>query len=326
MLALDRTRPEVNVVRPDLVHVPVLLDEVLEILRPSGNGVFVDATVGGGGHTEALLRALGPEGRVVGIDRDPEALVAATRRLQEFGSRFVPIHGNHADLQDLLSRAGVFAIDGVLADLGISSRQLDDPDRGFSFLHDGPLDMRMDPGSGPSAAGLLASVPEPELRRILAEYGEERRAGAIARAIVRLRQREPMVRTRQLAELVERVAGPAARAYRIHPATRTFQAIRIAVNRELESIDRFVRGAVSLLRLGGRIAVISFHSLEDRVVKHSLRDLAHRCVCPPGLPRCGCGRENLARVLTQRPRVPGAAETAANPRARSARLRAAERT
>jgi 16S rRNA (cytosine1402-N4)-methyltransferase len=220
----------------------------------------------------------------------------------------------------------VFAVDGVLADLGISSAQLDDPSRGLSFQAEGPLDMRMDQsGADPTGADLLADAPEPELRRILREYGEERLAGAIAKAIVRARAAQPLRTTRQLRELVERVAGPAARRYAIHPATRTFQALRIAVNDELSGLDTFVTSAASLLRRGGRLVVIAFHSLEDRAIKHAMRDLAQRCTCPPDLPVCGCGRENVLAVLTPRAVRPGQAEVAANPRARSARLRAAQR-
>jgi 16S rRNA (cytosine1402-N4)-methyltransferase len=287
--------------------------------------VFVDGTVGGGGHSEALLVGVGAAGRVYGIDRDPAALERAAARLERFGPRFVPIPGNHGDVQRLLADEGVFAIDGAIADLGLSSDQLDDPARGFSFRLEGPLDMRMDPRSGATAADLLASLPESEIRDILHEFGEERRAGAIARAIVRRRAREPITRTEQLAALVEQTLGPGARRFKIHPATRTFQALRIAVNRELDTVDRFVAGASSLLRRGGRIALISFHSLEDRAVKQSLRGLAQRCICPPGLPLCGCGREDLVKILTARPIAPSPEEIERNPRSRSAKLRVAER-
>jgi 16S rRNA (cytosine1402-N4)-methyltransferase len=308
------------------VHEPVLLAETLRWLRPRADGVYVDATLGPGGHAEAVLETLTGEGRLVGIDRDPAALALARERLSRFGDRFVALHGDHRELPALLRGAGFFAVDGVLADLGVSSAQLDDPERGLSFRFDGPLDMRMDPGSGgPTAADILRDASEPELRRILREYGEERLAGPIARAIVRARAVEPLRRTRPLAELIERVAGPAARRFAIHPATRSFQALRIAVNEEIEGLDAFVTSAASLLRRGGRLVVISFHSLEDRAVKHAMRDLAQRCTCPPGMPVCGCGRENVLSVLTPRAVRPSASEVAANPRSRSARLRAAER-
>lgn len=325
MLAQPTTRLEGTVEPHEAAHRPVLLREALDWLRPSPGGCFVDATAGAGGHSEAILEAVGPTGRVYGIDRDAEALAYARERLARFGDRFTTLHGNHAALTSLLAERGVFAVDGVLADLGVSSLQLDDPARGFSFRSDAPLDMRMDRSTGPTAASLLASVAEGDLRRILSEFGEERRATAIARAIVRERDRRPIDSARSLAELVERAAGPAARRFRIHPATRTFQALRIAVNGEMDSIGELLTGAVSLLRRGGRLVVISFHSLEDRAVKHGFRALAERCICPPGLPVCGCGRENLLRVLTGRVVVPGEREIADNPRSRSARLRAAER-
>ncbi len=311
--------------RAEAPHRPVLARECLELLGPAPGSVAVDLTLGPGGHAEALLEAVGPGGRVLGIDRDAEALAHASERLRRFGDRFVPMRGDHRDLLDLLAAAGVFAVDSILADLGVSSLQLDDPRRGFSFRADGPLDMRMDPSEGPSAADLVATLSEDELREILSTYGEEKLAGPIARAVVRERAKRPLVRTRELRDIVERVAGRRAERSRIHPATRTFQALRIAVNREVEGLERLVSDAVSILRRGGRLAVISFHSLEDRAVKRTLRSLAERCVCPPGLPLCGCGRENLVRLLTPRPVTPSAEEVRDNPRSRSARLRAAER-
>jgi 16S rRNA (cytosine1402-N4)-methyltransferase len=306
-------------------HEPVLLVEVVERLALHDGATVVDATVGLGGHAEALLDAVGPTGRVVGIDRDSEALESAQRRLAHFGDAFVPLHGNHVDLIGLLRRQGIFVVDGLLFDLGVSSLQLDDPGRGFSFRADGPLDMRMDRRSGSPAAEILASVSYDELRRILWTYGEERRAGAIAQAIVEQRARRPLTRTRELAELVERVLGPAARRYRIHPATRTFQALRIAVNHEVDGLERLVTDAVSILRRGARLAVIAYHSLEDRAIKRAMKSLSQRCVCPPQLPVCGCGRENLLTLVTTKPIRPSAEEVARNPRSRSARLRIGER-
>jgi 16S rRNA (cytosine1402-N4)-methyltransferase len=263
---------------------------------------------------------------VIGIDRDPAALEFARARLVRFGDRFTGLVGDHRDVVTLLRDVDVVVVDAVLADLGISSYQLDDPSRGFAFSTDGPLDMRLDPGSdGPSAADLVATLDTSALQDIIMTWGEERLAGRIARAIVRERSKRPIVTTRELAALVEAVAGPAARRFRIHPATRTFQALRIAVNREIEGLPAFVTGAVSLLRRGGRLAVISFHSLEDRAVKTAMFGLAHRCICPPSLPVCGCGREDIVRLVTSRPVVPGPAENASNPRARSAKLRVVER-
>jgi 16S rRNA (cytosine1402-N4)-methyltransferase len=314
-----------NVVPLPVPHRSVLVEETLSLLAPLRGATVVDLTLGPGGHAERLLEAVGPEGRVFGIDRDPEAIEHATRRLRDFGGRFVALRGDYRDLVALLHGAGVYAVEAILADLGISSLQLDDPRRGFSFQLDGPLDMRMDPSSGPSAADLLATLSEGEIKEILKTYGEERFAGPIARAVVRERARGPLLRTRQLSEVVERTAGASARRYRIHPATRTFQALRIAVNREVEGLEKLAADAVSLLRRGGRLAIISFHSLEDRAVKTSFRAMAERCICPPGLPVCGCGRENHLRILTPRPVTPSPEEIASNPRSRSARLRAAER-
>jgi 16S rRNA (cytosine1402-N4)-methyltransferase len=317
---------EAPLTQPNRSHRSVLLAETITALRLAPGATVIDATLGPGGHAEAALEAIRPTGRVVGIDRDPQALDSARQRLGHYGDRFLALHGDHAEIVSLLHGAGITLVDAVVADLGISSAQLDDTSRGFAFSIDGPLDMRMDPASGvPSAADLVASLDTHELRRIIATWGEERLAGKIASAIVRERSREPIVTTGALAALIERVAGPAARRFKIHPATRTFQALRIAVNREIEGIPSFVAGSVSLLRRGGRLAVISFHSLEDRAVKTAMHGLAHRCTCPPSLPVCGCGREDIVRVITSRPIVPGAAELASNPRARSAKLRVAER-
>lgn len=317
---------EDTLTHPDVPHRPVLLQESAELLRPAPGATVVDATIGPGGHAEALFELIGPTGRLIGIDRDPAAIAFARGRLARFGDRFIPLLGDHRDLVPLLHGVDVVVVDAVIADLGISSLQLDDPSRGFAFSTNGPLDMRMDPHSGsPSAADLLATLDESGLRDIIATWGEERLAGRIARALVRERVKAPIVTTRELASIVERAAGPAARRFRIHPATRTFQALRIAVNREIEGIPALVSGAVSLLRRGGRLAVISFHSLEDRAVKTTMHGLAHRCTCPPGLPVCGCGRENVVRLVTSRPVVPGLAENASNPRARSAKLRVVER-
>ena len=310
----------------DAPHIPVLLQEMVGLLRATGGAVYIDCTVGAGGHSEAILEASRPDGRVLGLDRDPSAVALARKHLSRFGDRVRVEHGDYRAVVAAARDAGYFAVDGIVADLGVSSMQLDDPSRGFSFRGDGPLDMRMDPSSGaPSAADLLATLEEVELRRILREFGEERLAGPIARAIVRRRSTAEIRTCRELADLVARVAGPAAQRLAIHPATRTFQAIRIAVNGELENLDTFVNDAASLLRRGGRLCVITFHSLEDRIVKHAMRGLAERCICPPGLPVCGCGRENIARVLTTKPVAPSRAEIDFNPRARSAKLRAVER-
>ena len=326
MLLAGSTPDEERMTSRPAPHVPVLLDACMTLLRPAEGDAAVDATIGPGGHTEAFLEAVGPSGRVIGIDRDPEALAFASERLSRFGSRLTLLHGDHRGIASLLQTAGIVIVDVILADLGISSLQLDAPTRGFAFSADGPLDMRLDTTApGPTAADLVRTLDEAELKSVLATWGEERAAGRIARAIVRERAARPITTTGVLAAIVERAAGPAARRFRIHPATRTFQALRIAVNREIEGIGEFVAGAVSMLRRGGRLGVISFHSLEDRAVKQAMRDLADRCVCPPGLPVCGCGRENIVKIVTSRPVVPTAAEIAANSRSRSARLRVVER-
>jgi len=301
-------------------HTPVLRDQVVALLTPAAPGLVVDATVGLGGHAEALLRA-SPDFELLGLDRDPAALEQTDRRLRPFGDRVRLVHASFSDLPQILRAEGLPAPAAVLADLGCSSLQLDSPERGFSFLADGPLDMRMGP-SGPTAVELIAEIDEAGLMRILWTYGEERRARAIARAIIRRRGR--LSTTGELAELVIGVLGR-RRSDRIHPATRTFQALRIAVNDELGQLETFLEPAARGLRPGGRLAVISFHSLEDRIVKHTLRRLEGLCTCPPGLPVCACDARRVVSVLTPRPIRPEADEIAANPRSRSARLRAAER-
>jgi 16S rRNA (cytosine1402-N4)-methyltransferase len=302
-------------------HLPVLTAQVVELLAPAGPGLLVDATVGLGGHAEALLRAE-PKFQLVGLDRDPQALARAGERLQPFADRIQLVEDTFDRLPLVLRRLGLGAPAAVLADLGCSSLQLDSAERGFSFASDGPLDMRMG-GEGPDAADLLASAEWEELVRILRDYGEERRARKIAREIVSRRERAPLRTTLELSRLVQDVIGRGQR--RIHPATRTFQALRIAVNDELGQLERFLEPAIRSLTPGGRLAVISFHSLEDRIVKHTLRRLAGRCTCPPDLPVCRCNPQRVVNVLTSSPIRPDDAEIEANPRARSARLRAASK-
>jgi 16S rRNA (cytosine1402-N4)-methyltransferase len=302
-------------------HLPVLTDRVVELLAPAGPGLLVDATVGLGGHAEALLRAE-PEFQLVGLDRDPEALARAGERLQPFSDRVRLVEETFDRLPLVLRRLGLGAPVAILADIGCSSLQLDSAERGFSFAADGPLDMRMG-GTGPTAADLLEQADSEELVRILRDYGEERRARAIARAIVRRREQEPLRTTTQLSRLVQDVVG--GRERRIHPATRTFQALRIAVNDELGQLERFLEPSIRDLKSGGRIAVISFHSLEDRIVKHGFRRLAGRCTCPPDFPVCRCNPQRVIEVLTPSPVRPEEEEIDRNPRARSARLRAAEK-
>jgi 16S rRNA (cytosine1402-N4)-methyltransferase len=302
------------------LHRPVMPEEVLAQLDVARGGVFVDATLGLGGHTELILRA-SAESRVIGLDRDAEAIELARGRLAEFGERFAAIHADYRQVKPVLRQLGVESVAGLLADLGVSSFQFDTPERGFSFRSDHPLDMRMDRSGGETAAELLHSRGERELADLIFEYGEERAARRIARAIVKARAASPIETTGQLAELVVRVVHPAGH-WRTHPATRTFQALRIAVNRELEGLDQFVADAVDLLDPDGRLAVITFHSLEDRIIKQAFRFQAGRCMCPPQTPVCRCGAAARVEILTRKAIQPRPDEIGQNPRARSAKLRA----
>jgi 16S rRNA (cytosine1402-N4)-methyltransferase len=303
----------------------VLLKEAIELLDAYHGGLFVDGTLGLGGHSEAILLA-SPDASVIGLDRDREALRWATERLAQFGSRFRAVHSDFRDIRGVLEEAGIESVRGVLVDLGVSSLQFDSSERGFSFRHDAPLDMRMDAeGDEETAAELLERLPESEIARIIYEYGEERHSRRIARWIVERRERgEPVRGTKELAELVAR-AVRARHADRIHPATRTFQALRIAVNRELEGLDEFIERAVDLLEEDGRFCAISFHSLEDRIVKRTLRRLSGHCECDRRQPVCSCGARRAVEILTRRPISPTEAEVEENPRARSAKLRACRR-
>jgi 16S rRNA (cytosine1402-N4)-methyltransferase len=300
----------------------VLLLETVGLLAPERGGLFVDATLGLGGHSEAILEASN-ETRVLGLDRDREALRLASQRLARFGSRFRAAHANFREIERMLEEADERHASGVLADLGVSSLQFDTPERGFSFRHEAPLDMRMDAtGEEETVAELLERLPEEEIARVLYEYGEERKSRRIARWVVERRERgEPLKTTTELAELVARAVGH-RRGERIHPATRTFQALRIAVNRELEGLGEFIETAVDLLQAGGRLAVISFHSLEDRVVKRAMRKLSGYCECDKRMPVCQCGARRAVELLTRRPVTAGGQELEENPRSRSAKLRA----
>ncbi|MDQ4121159.1 MAG: 16S rRNA (cytosine(1402)-N(4))-methyltransferase RsmH [Acidobacteriota bacterium] len=299
------------------LHTPVLLDEVLRFLQPE-TGLFIDCTLGMGGHTEAILNT-SAETKVIAFDRDREAIEKASARLTEFGERFRAIHADFRQIKEFVEAE---TASGVLADLGVSSWQLDSVERGFSFRADAPLDMRMNSGSEePTAAELLETLSEEEIADIIYQYGEERFSRRIARRIVERRERgEKIETTAQLAELIER-AIPRAKQEKIHPATRTFQALRIAVNRELENLDEFISNAIDILQPDGRFAVISFHSLEDRIVKQTFRRLSGRCECPPRLPVCQCGAVKRIEILTARPVMGGEKEIEENPRARSAKLR-----
>ena len=301
------------------MHTSVLLTETITLLRPNReDGTLVDATVGLGGHSEVLLEHY-PRVRLVGIDRDPAAIRQAAERLGRFGSRVTLVRGRHEKLIDILKQSQIDTISGLLADLGVSSMQLDDAARGFSFRYDAPLDMRMGPDAR-SAAELVNSLDEEELAAILRDYGEEPQARRIARAIIAAR---PVETTMQLAGVIRSVKK--SRPRDIDPATLTFQALRIAVNEELIGLDRFIDDAVSVLERGARIAVIAFHSLEDRIVKRAFKRLEGECVCPPGLPVCACGAKRIVKILTGRPVTATEDEVDRNPRSRSAKLRVAER-
>lgn len=312
-------------------HQPVLVQEVLQQLRIGRGGVFVDGTVGEGGHAGAILQASTPDGRVLGIDRDPRSLARASATLASSGGRFMPVQGNYADMEAIAAERSIFAVDGVLLDLGLSSRQLEAPGYGFSFQVDEPLDMRFDPHSPLSADELVNTYSEQQLADIISEYGEEPRARRIAQAMVRNR---PIYSSGQLARIVARVHNKgslgANKRRRTHPATRTFQALRIAVNDELQHLGQGLIAAVRLLSAGGRLAVISYHSLEDRTVKQILAREASSCICPPGLPApcvrgSFCGHEPSVKLVNRKIIRPSSEEIESNPRSRSARMRVAER-
>jgi 16S rRNA (cytosine1402-N4)-methyltransferase len=297
----------------------------LKYLVPERGGLFVDCTVGLGGHSEAILKS-SPDTRVLGLDLDPAALEYSRQRLAPFGERFRAVQTNFRKLETVLREAGEPDAAGILVDLGVSSLQFDSAERGFSFRFDAPLDMRMDPSSGPTAADLLQQLPEAEIARIIFEFGEERHSRRIARRIVERREQgQPVTTTAELAELVRLAVGGRKRQQPIHPATRTFQALRIAVNNELEGLGEFIEKSVDLLRPDGRFVAISFHSLEDRIVKRELRRLSGHCECPPRLPVCSCGARKAVEILTRRPVTPTDREVDENPRARSAKLRAARK-
>lgn len=321
--ARGRSRREAATVSqpPDLQadHTPVLLAEVVAGLAVVAGGRYVDGTLGLGGHAAAVLAASGPDGLLLGIDADPEARTLAARRLEAFGDRVRIVGENARQIERICREVGWDAVDGVVLDLGISSMQLGSPGRGFSFQQDGPLDMRMDPTSGLTAGGIVNIWPSEEIARVIWEYGEEPRSRRVARAILAAR---PLSSTTELASVVARALGSGGRT---HPATRTFQALRIAVNDELGALADALAGAVAVLRPGGRLAVISFHSGEDRIVKEFLRRESRDCLCAPQVPICRCGHQARVRLVNRRVITPSEAELRQNPRSRSARLRVAER-
>ncbi len=310
------------------MHEPVLYQETLSALAVIPGGSYIDGTVGAGGHASGILERSSPDGRLLGLDQDPTALALARTRLAPFGARALLVHANFATLGEVAAASGFPAVDGVLLDLGVSSMQLDTAERGFSFMADAALDMRMDPsGAGPTAADLVNSLPEGELADILYRYGEEPASRRIARRIVAARQSAPIGTTSRLAAIVLAAMGgrPAGSRGRIHPATRTFQALRIAVNRELDVLPIALNAALQVLRPGGRLAVIAFHSLEDRIVKQFIQQEIKGCICPPAFPVCQCGHVPRLRAVSKGAVQATSPETERNPRARSARLRVAER-
>lgn len=306
-------------------HEPVMCKEVLALLGCRPGGTYVDCTVGGGGHAQAILEKTDPDGRLIGIDRDRDALLASEKRLQSFGRRKILVKANFADIGNVLTNLNIKKVDGILLDLGVSSHQLNTGDRGFSFSLNAPLDMRMDQDDRFTACDLVNLSPEKELRKIISAYGEEPMAGRIARAILMKRAAAPIRTTTELADVIYHAVPAVYRRGKIHPATRTFQALRIAVNDELSNLRKAISSGIDVLKRGGRFCIISFHSLEDRIVKEAFRAAEKACICSPGLPVCVCHAEPRLRVLTRRPVYPGKIETDSNPRARSARLRTAER-
>ena len=300
-------------------HQPVLYHEIIHALQPKNAGHYVDGTLGAGGHARGILETCKPEGRLLGLDVDPQALALARETLAPYGQRAHLLQASYDSLAAVLPEIGWDKVDGILLDLGLSSMQLDTPERGFSFQHDAPLDMRFNPASPTSAADLVNTLPQEELADLIYRYGEERASRRIAQAIVKAR---PLYTTRQLAAVIEAILP---RKGRVHPATLTFQALRIAVNEELDRVENVLPQAVAALKSGGRLAIISFHSLEDRIVKEYFRKESSDCICPPRQPVCTCGHKATLKEVTRKPIIPGEAETRANPRARSAKLRIAEK-
>ena len=305
-------------------HVSVLLQECLEGLNIRPDGIYVDGTLGGAGHSSRIAQRL-TTGRLIGIDRDPVALAAAGERLKPWKDRVTLVHSNFCEIKQVLSDLQIPGVDGILRDLGVSSPQLDDGQRGFSYMADAPLDMRMNGEDALTAREVVNTRPQEELKRILYTYGEERYAPQIAAAICRRREEAPIETTLELVDIIRSAMPAAALREKQHPAKRSFQAIRIAVNDELGSVEKVMADAVPLLNPGGRLAVITFHSLEDRIVKNAMAEAAKGCTCPPNFPVCVCGKKPQVKLISRKPIVSGEAELAENPRARSAKLRVCEK-
>ena len=308
----------------DFHHISVLLEESIEALHIRSDGIYLDGTLGGAGHSSEIARRL-TTGTLIGVDRDPKALSAARERLAPWMDRVKLVHSNFRELDAILDGLGIPAVDGILLDLGVSSPQLDEAARGFSYMADAPLDMRMDPSDPLTAYEIVNFWPQEELRRILFAYGEERYAPLIAAAIVRRRESAPIATTLELVEVIRSAMPQKALREKQHPAKRSFQAIRIAVNDELGAVDGVMGRAIDRLRPGGRLAVITFHSLEDRIVKNAMAQAARGCTCPPEFPVCVCGKKPTLRLISRKPITAGAAELEENPRSRSAKLRVGEK-
>lgn len=311
--------------QPECYHVPIMVNEVIDLLAPERGGVFVDGTLGGGGHSEAILKALPEGGRLYGIDRDSEAVAEASKRLAPYAGSFTAIQGNFFSMKELLNEHGVFSADGILLDLGVSSHQLDTPERGFSYKYDAPLDMRMDRTAALSADTVVNTWDREKLAWIFREYGEERFAGRIADRIAEKRTQHPIETTTELAEIVKSAIPAKYRNEPQHPARRVFQAVRIAVNGELDELADAVQNAHDLLNPGGRLVVLTFHSLEDRIVKNTFRSFESPCVCPKSSPVCVCGRKPTAKILTRHPLTADESEQETNTRSTCAKLRAIEK-
>ena len=306
-------------------HIPVMQKEVIESLQCRPGGVYVDGTVGGGGHAHEILQKSSPDGLLIGIDVDDDALREAEKRLKPFGSRKILIKGNYADIKIVLGTLNIQAVDGILLDLGVSSYQLKTADRGFSFSLNAALDMRMDQSSGLRAYDIVNTFPEKELERIIKDYGEEIMAARIVKMISARRKISPIQTTAELADMIVKTSPLQYKSKNIHPATKTFQAIRIYLNNELLNLHDAINRGVDVLKKSGRYSIISFHSLEDRIVKNGFRSWEKGCICPPSFPICACKRNSKLKVLTRKPVIPGECEIESNPKARSAKLRTAER-
>jgi 16S rRNA (cytosine1402-N4)-methyltransferase len=306
-------------------HIPVMQREVVESLRCRPGGIYVDGTVGGGGHAGEILQHTAPNGLVIGMDVDDDALRESEERLRPFGHRKILVKGNFADIDSILESLNIREVDGILLDLGVSAHQLKTARRGFSFFLNAALDMRMDKGRGLSAYDIINTFPEKELERIIKDFGEEIMARRIAKMISMRRKASPIKTTAELADVIVKALPSSLKTKKIHPATRTFQAIRIYVNNELLNLDDAINRGVDVLRKSGRFSIISFHSLEDRIVKDGFRSWEKGCICPPSLPVCACHRKAKLKILTRKPITPAASEIECNPQARSAKLRTAER-